>query len=185
MKQSNLKNEMMCVFYGFTAECPNEEVMGNGAVIPDSHVTDGKGKPAPESKPGMAGYEAVVPANNDKTLRGDKPSLKVRLTSESSKEAKQVTKMVLQGNVGRVTVLGKKAGDKKTKVIVENAKVPENGGAISLPNPSALEEIQVVFENPKKTTDKKYKVVLSVFACGHFPGKVFSKHYNHLMSTTA
>lgn len=160
-----------------------EEVMANAAVIPDDHVTDGKGKPAPESKPGMAGYEADVPANNKKAAREDKPSLRVRLTSEDSKEPKEVTKVVLQGDVGEVSLLGKKAGDKKTKPIVEHAKVPDKGGVIVLPEPSELEELEVVFEAPKKSSDKKYKVVLSVFACGHFPGESVALFIHSMTST--
>lgn len=148
-----------------------EEVMANAAVIPDDHVTDRQGEPAPDSKPGMTGYEADVPKDNKKADREDKPALKVRLTSKDSEEPKQVTKVVLQGNVGKVTVLGKKEGAKEAKPIVEDAKVPK-GGVISLPRASTLEELEVVFEAPEKDSDKKYKVVLSVFACGHFPGEL-------------
>lgn len=144
-----------------------QEVMANAAVISDEQVTDCSGAPASSSKPGNAGYATEVPVNNDKTARKDKPCLKVDLTNEESKEPKEVGKIVVQGNVGRVSVEVKKAGSDKPVVLLENVPVSEKG-IVSLPSVSKLEEIKVIFEEPR-SNEPDYKAILSVFACGHFP----------------
>lgn len=148
-----------------------EEVMANAAVIGDEQITDASGKKAPESKPGNEGYTAQVPDNNDKLDRKDKPYLKVDLTSDESKEAKQVSKIGLQGNLGRVSVEATKEGDdSKPELLLKDVPVPQDG-LVSLPQSSdKLEQVKVIFESPKEKDAKDYKVVLSVFACGHFPG---------------
>ena len=145
--------------------------MANAAVIGDEQVTDASGKKAPESKPGNAGYVTDVPDDNDKVDRKDKPFLKVDLTSDESKEPKQVSKIGVQGNVGRVTVEVQEEGSDKPKTVLENVEVPKDG-LVSLPaDTDKLDEVKVIFESPREKTDKDYKVVLSVFACGEFPGE--------------
>lgn len=144
--------------------------MSNAAVIPDEQVKDCAGKPAPESKPGNVGYASPVPDKNDELSRKDKPCLKVELVNEDSKEPKKVSKLTLQGNVGRVTVEGKEKGSKNPKTILEDTPVPEDG-TISLPTSEELEEVTVIFEAPKTDDENEYKSVLSIFACGHFPGR--------------
>lgn len=143
--------------------------MSNAAVISDDQVTDCSDKAAPESKPGNAGYAKAVPRDNDKLASKDKPCLKVDLTSDASAEPKKVSKVLVQGNVRKVTVEGKESGSKKPKVILKDVAVPE-GGVIRLPSAEELEEIKIIFESPK-SNDKNYKAVLSIFACGHFPGE--------------
>lgn len=144
--------------------------MGNAAVIGDEQVTDAAGKKAPESKPGNEGYSAQVPDDNDKLDTKDKPYLKVDLTSDDSKEPKEVSKIGLQGNVGRVSVEVKKEGSDKPETVLQKLKVPKDG-LVALPTTDKLDEVKVIFESPKDKDDKDYKVVLSVFACGHFPGE--------------
>lgn len=146
--------------------------MANAAVIPDDQVTDCAGESAPQAKPGNAGYATSVPVNNDQLASQNKPCLKVGLTSEDSKEPKEVAKIVVQGNVARVTVQAKKAGSEEPESLLDNTPLPEDG-VLSLPTADKLEEIRVIFEAPKdNATD--YRAVLSVFACGHFPGQCCS-----------
>lgn len=146
--------------------------MDNPAVIPDDQVKDcqeDEDRPAPEAKPGRSGYVKPVPKDDS---AAKKPCLKVDLTSESSAEPKEVSKIVLQGNVKTVSVL-KKADDKADtpfSPVVEKGRVNEDG-VLFLPTPTKMAQLKVILEEPEDKTSKTFNTTLKVHACGQFPSK--------------
>lgn len=150
--------------------------MDNPTVIADDQIKDcqeeDNEKSAPQAKPGREGYVKDVP-KDDKA--GEKPCLKVLLTSESSPEPKTVSKVVLDGNVKTVTILKKEGKDPKApfEPVLEKVEVGEDG-VVELPTPSEMAEVKVILEKPKDDKDKKFKTTLKVHACGNF-----SREYTH------
>lgn len=142
--------------------------MANPSVIADDQIkecTGGKqGKAVPEAKPGRTGF--VRPAADGKKDE-KKPCLEIDLTSKESPEPKTVEKIILQGNVKRVTVEKK---DKKTgsfKPVLEKVKV-DKSGVVRLPVPAKMTDIRVVMEETADDS-KKVNTTLAVHACGNFP----------------
>lgn len=146
--------------------------MDNPSVIADDQIRDcqeDSDKAVPEAKPGRAGYVRDVPKDSDKADDSEKPCLKVLLTSESSPEPKTVSKVVLDGNVEKVTVLKKEGNDPKSpfEPVLEKVDVGEDG-VVELPTPSEMAELKVILEKPKDDKDKQFKTTLKVHACGNF-----------------
>lgn len=152
--------------------------MDNPAVIGDDQVKDcqeDKDKPAPEAKPGRSGYVKPVPKD---AKSSKKPCLKIVLTSDGSPKPKEVSKVVLQGNVKTVTVL-KKADNKTTTPftpVLEKVKVDKDG-VVFLPTPIKMAELKVILEEAKSDKADTFNTTLKVHACGHFPSKLLRSVY--------
>lgn len=142
--------------------------MKNPSVIADDQIkecTKGqKSKAVPEAKPGRSGF--VRPAADGKKNKA-KPCLEIDLTSKESPKPKTVEKIILQGNVKRVTVEKKDGKSGSFKPVLEKVKV-DKSGVVRLPVPTKMTDLRVVMEEVRDDS-KKVNTTLAVHACGKFP----------------
>ena len=141
--------------------------MANPALIGDGQINDRYGQNADEARPGNLGYIAPIPTGNDNITTDEKPALVVDLTSLDSPEAKEITKVILEGNTVDTVTIQIKDSDTQDFTDLFTRQPLDQRGSVNLPNGVEAEMIRVVFNSPTKAATE-YKVNLKIHVCGHF-----------------
>ena len=150
-----------------TKVCPFQETMDTPSVIGKDQI---KTHPADEDSSdkvrlGNEGWTPKVPSSQS---TDEKPYVDIHLDVSDDRDEPYVEKVIVKGNVARVSVYKKNVNDDDWTEIVKDVEVKENGEVI-FPTVVKADSIRIVLEKPEDSEDGKevtnYRVNVGVHAC--------------------